>query len=183
MEFNWSTTSLAQNLAVKEHSSFILQLHGGGWLCDSLNSVISCCETLKWPYTFFAAAVDRRSSPKVFLGNMRQRYKRTPMPKCDFNKVALQYPILELARPLRYPTDIHGRWSKWNFEACEQIKLPYNKFILVNILAYNNFIWTKKGVIIDVDIWIIKTWNSHPVVFLGKSVLEICSKFTGEYPC
>ena len=25
--------------------------------------------------------------------------------------------------------------------------------------------------------------NSRPEVFLGKGVLEICSKFTGEYPC
>ena len=25
--------------------------------------------------------------------------------------------------------------------------------------------------------------SSHPEVFLGKDVLEICSKFTGEHPC
>ena len=25
--------------------------------------------------------------------------------------------------------------------------------------------------------------SSRPEVFLGKSVLEICSKFTGEHPC
>ena len=25
--------------------------------------------------------------------------------------------------------------------------------------------------------------RSHPEVFLGKGVLEICSKFTGEHPC
>ena len=25
--------------------------------------------------------------------------------------------------------------------------------------------------------------GSHPEVFLGKSVLKICSKFTGEHPC
>ena len=30
-----------------------------------------------------------------------------------------------------------------------KIKLSNNKSILVNNLAYNNFIWTKKGVIID----------------------------------
>ena len=32
----------------------------------------------------------------------------------------------------------------------------------------------------------IKSWNirnSHPGVFLGKAVLKICSKFTGEHPC
>ena len=25
--------------------------------------------------------------------------------------------------------------------------------------------------------------SSHPEVFLGKGVLKICSKFTGEHPC
>ena len=28
-----------------------------------------------------------------------------------------------------------------------------------------------------------KTRSSHPEVFLGKGVLKICSKFTGEHPC
>ena len=26
-------------------------------------------------------------------------------------------------------------------------------------------------------------WSSHPEAFLRKSVLKICSKFTGEHPC
>ena len=30
-------------------------------------------------------------------------------------------------------------------------------------------------------IWFIR--KSHPEMFLGKDVLEICSKFTGEHPC
>ena len=41
--------------------------------------------------------VYRSSTSEVFLGkgvlkseNMQQIYKRTPMPKCNFNKVALQ---------------------------------------------------------------------------------------------
>ena len=28
-----------------------------------------------------------------------------------------------------------------------------------------------------------KNRSSHPEVFLGKGVLKICSKFTGEHPC
>ena len=36
--------------------------------------------------------------------------------------------------------------------------------------------------------WIFFSWmssfrSSHPEVFLGKGVLKICSKFTGEHPC
>ena len=26
-------------------------------------------------------------------------------------------------------------------------------------------------------------WSSHPELFLGKGVLNICSKFTGDHPC
>ena len=30
----------------------------------------------------------------------------------------------------------------------------------------------------------MKQWNERlPEVFLGKGVLKICSKFTGEHPC
>ena len=28
-----------------------------------------------------------------------------------------------------------------------------------------------------------KNKSSHPEVFLGKVVLKLCSKFTGEHPC
>ena len=55
-----------------------------------------------------------------------------------------------------------------------KIKLANSKFILDNILGYNNFIWTKKGVIIDVEIW-VHFRSSHPEVFLEKSVLKIYS--------
>ena len=27
------------------------------------------------------------------------------------------------------------------------------------------------------------SWSSHPVMFLGKGILKICSKFSGEHPC
>ena len=40
---------------------------------------------------------------------------------------------------------------------CE-VKLANNKFISINIPAYENFIWTKSGEIIDAEIWIIKTY-------------------------
>ena len=60
-----------------------------------------------------------------------------------------------------------------------KMKLANNKFILDNILGYNNFIWTKKGVIIDVEIWVIETCyhfrSSHPEAFLEKGVLKIYS--------
>ena len=40
-----------------------------------------------------------------------------------------------------------------------KIKLGNNKFILVNILVYNNLMWNKKGVTIDIVIWIIETYS------------------------
>ena len=41
-----------------------------------------------------------------------------------------------------------------------KIELANNKFILVNILAYNNFMWTKKGEIVDIVILIIENYYS-----------------------
>ena len=41
-----------------------------------------------------------------------------------------------------------------------KMKLVNKKFILVNILAWSIFIWTKKGVIVDIEIWIIETCYS-----------------------
>ena len=45
--------------------------------------------------SFKLAATIRSNPPEEFLGkrcckNMQQIYRRTPMPKCDFNKVAKQ---------------------------------------------------------------------------------------------
>ena len=56
-----------------------------------------------------------------------------------------------------------------------KIKLANSKFILVNILAYSSFMWTKKGVIVDVVIWIIETYDS-----LLKSA-QICTASYVEY--
>ena len=39
-------------------------------------------------------------------------------------------------------------------------ELANSKFILVNILVYNKFIWTKKGVILDLEILLIETYHS-----------------------
>ena len=52
-----------------------------------------------------------------------------------------------------------------------KIKLA-NKFLLVNILAYNNFIWTKKAVIIDVEMQIFKTYCS---LFKSHLAVQICT--------
>ena len=59
-----------------------------------------------------------------------------------------------------------------------KIKLANNRFILVNIVAYNNFMWTRKGVIVNVVIWIIETYDS-----LLKSHLaaQICTFSYVEY--
>ena len=69
------------------------------------------------------------------------------------------YLISELARALCILADIYRKLvqvgASWTLDPSMEavnckIKLANNKFILVNILAYNNFLWTKKGVIIDV---------------------------------
>ena len=69
------------------------------------------------------------------------------------------YLISELARALCILADIYRKLvqvgASWTLDPSMEavnckIKLANNKFILVNILAYNNFLWTKKGVILDV---------------------------------
>ena len=57
-----------------------------------------------------------------------------------------------------------------------KIKLANNKFILVNNLAYNNFIWTKKWV--DVIIWIIETYDT---LLKSHLVAQICTISNVEY--
>ena len=59
-----------------------------------------------------------------------------------------------------------------------KIKLANNKFILTNILAYNNFIWTKKGVIIDVEIWIIET---HYSLLKSRLAVQVCTVSYVDY--
>ena len=54
-----------------------------GWFNSNLNLMI--------PRSSPPRGVLRKRCPK----NMQQIYMRTPMPKCDFNKVALQLRILE----------------------------------------------------------------------------------------
>ena len=45
-------------------------------------------------------------------------------------------------------------------------------------MTFKCYCWTVIG-----DPILIFVRSSHPEVFLGKSVLKICSKFTGEHPC
>ena len=42
---------------------------------------------------------------------------------------------------------------------------------------------TKPNVVTESILPDYKIRSSHPEVFLGKGVLKICSKFTGEHPC
>ena len=63
-------------------------------------------------------------------------------------------------------------WKRWT------VKLANNKFILVNILAYNNFMWTKKRVIVDIVIWIIETYYSF---LKSKLAAQICAVSYVEY--
>ena len=59
-----------------------------------------------------------------------------------------------------------------------KIKLINNKFILVNILAYNNFMWTKKGVIVDIVIWMIETYYS---LLKSNLAAQICTVSYVDY--
>ena len=59
-----------------------------------------------------------------------------------------------------------------------KIKLANNKFILCNIFAYNNFIWTKKWRIVVIEIWIIETYYS---LLKSHLAVQICTVSFVEY--
>ena len=83
--------------------------------------------------------------------------------------------ISELPRPLCFPQIFTLGGASWSpsMETVNcKMKLTSKKFILVNILAYNNFIWTKKGIIIVVEIWIIETYYS---LLKLHSAVQICT--------
>ena len=72
--------------------------------------------------------------------------------------------------------------ASWTFDSSMKamnckIKVANRKLIVVNILAYNNFMWTKQGVIIDVEIWIIETYS----LFNSNLAVRICTVSYVEY--
>ena len=85
--------------------------------------------------------------------------------------------ILELTWSLYFPADIYRGGASWtlnpSMEAVNfKIKLANSTFILVNVLAYNNFMWTRKGVIVDIVIWIIEIYYS---LLKSHLVPQICT--------
>ena len=54
-----------------------------------------------------------------------------------------------------------------------KIKLANKKLILVNIVTYDNFMWTKKGVIVDIVIWIIETYSYWNHIWKPRFVLLV----------
>ena len=59
---------------------------------------------------------------------------------------------------------------------CEQVQTTAYFFLL------DDFIWLATN-LQEMKIYLEKYKSSHPEVFLGKSFLKICSKFTGEHSC
>ena len=73
----------------------------------------------------------------------------------------------------------------------------YTLILVIYLMYYVKYIWLYTTVILcDVflirnKVSIVSPWmaqlqsfrSSHPELFLGKGVLKICSKFTGEHSC
>ena len=90
-----------------------------------------------------------------------------------------------------------------NFYGCRQTHLEiFPLHIFRSSITYNpeQNIWNKQKVRIGLkleritklwylllcNLWLLLSFfsgSSRPEVFLGRGVLKICSKFTGEYPC
>ena len=84
--------------------------------------------------------------------------------------------------------------SKINKTKLNAFTLCFLKFVFQDFLRrrrheacihYQNMVKT----VHNLEIWTVTRTNPHqkqpetPVVFLGKGVLKICSKVTGEHPC
>ena len=87
--------------------------------------------------------------------HIQQIYRGTPMPKCDFSKVALPVNLVHIFRT-PFPKNTSGRLLLW--------------YVKRNWPSHNLYLQRKKS------------RSSHPEVFLGKGILKKCSKFTGEHP-
>ena len=108
--------------------------------------------------------------------NIQQIYKRTSMPKCDFNKIRQLY---------------WNRTSAWLFSSklAAYFRIPFPKNNSGRLLL---------------NLFLCQMWNSHtfsrsdekksffyrnkyrhsrPEVFLVKDVLKMCRKSTEEHPC
>ena len=56
------------------------------------------------------------------------------------------------------------------------LKKTFSKTFLACQLNFAVVVWVNEGKYLNI-------FKSHPEVFLGKGILKICSKFTGEHPC
>ena len=98
---------------------------------------------------------------KMCSENIQQIYRRVLMRKCDFNKVDLHQVLLEVFQFL---------WQVLK----SLFKIFGNLCFICDSCIINNKRFRKT--------LIVTFRSSHCEVFLGNSVLKICSKFTGEHP-
>ena len=119
--------------------------------------------------------------------NMQQICRRTPMPKCDFNKVALQYGcyLVNLLHIFRTPSS--SKTSGWLllkfsiFELQFMIKIIkyFNKFVLKCIKSLNRIFWVIEcqgsNMISLLDEYKnIFLWNQHKSWNFQKKIFSYC---------
>ena len=59
-----------------------------------------------------------------------------------------------------------------------RVSLWSHRSVVTNLPEYFLWLWY-----FGFNLFLLTFRSSHPKVFLGKGVLRICSKFTGEHPC
>ena len=64
-----------------------------------------------------------------------------------------------------------------------QWEIKYLWLNIGEIFPFSVLVWLNNGLQWADIIHLALDTSSHPEVFLWKSVLKICSKFTGEHPC
>ena len=73
-----------------------------------------------------------------------------------------------------------GMWYLYYFQWCRHVSL---KLIYLTVF-YMKTNWMKISHVCIEWVFTLKfSRSSHPEVFLGKIILKMCTKFTGEHPC
>ena len=132
-----------------------------------------------YKYLLYLQKQSSRGVPmKMCSENVQQFYKRTPIPKCNFNKIALQ---------------LYYTWygcSTINLLHIFRTPFPKNtsgKLLLYLVVIHRSVCRTieisRRQDTVKHDDTFAKTKSSRPEVFRKKGVLRNFAKFTGKHLC
>ena len=124
--------------------------HQHSWTHEIVSTFYSYCLYVSHPIDQ-ALSLSRSSHPEAFFGkryseNMQQIYRRTLMPKYDFNKVALQlFWNCNSARVFSFAgsTLMKWKWSLWDLGPTNDILSIAVSFEILEIKFHGKWFWNR----------------------------------------